>query len=106
MLVAPTAPATAPSVIVVTAVADTPVVTALLAGKVRVDWAGLDAQGHEASLRADLKTRPFPGEALVRLRFYYPNAYAALDVDDAKKRDKFEAEERKAREREAGATTP
>jgi hypothetical protein len=59
-----------------------------------------------ASLRTDLKTRPFPGEALVRLRFYYPDAYAALDGDDVAKRKKFEAEEQKARERKARATTP
>jgi hypothetical protein len=85
---------------------NSPVVTPSLAEKVRADWAGLDAQGHEASLRADLKTRPFPGEALIRLRFYYPNAYAALDGDDARKREKFEAEEKKARETKAGANTP
>jgi hypothetical protein len=36
-------------------------------------------------------------DALVRLRFYYPNAYASLDGDDAKKRDAFEAVEKKAR---------
>jgi hypothetical protein len=85
---------------------NSPVATPSLGYKVSADWAGLDAKGHEASLRADLETSRFPGEALVRLRFYYPDAYAALDGDDARKREKFEAEEKKARERKAGATTP
>jgi hypothetical protein len=84
---------------------NSPVVTPSLAEKVRADWAELDAQGHEASLRADLKTA-FPGGALVRLRFYYPNAYAALEGDDARERDKFEAGEKMDRERKAGATKP
>jgi len=73
---------------------NSPVETPSLAEKVRADWAGLDAQGHETSLRADLKTTPYPDEALIRLRFYYPAAYAALDGDDAGMREKFE---RKAR---------
>jgi hypothetical protein len=77
----------------------------LLAEKVRADWAGLTAQGHEASLRADIRIIPSE-DALVRLRFYYPDAYNALDGDDAVKREKFEADEKKARERKARAATP
>jgi hypothetical protein len=84
-------------------IVNSPIVKPSLAEKVRADWAGLDAKGHETSLREDLKTRPLFGDALVRLRFYYPNAYAALDGDDAREREKFEAEEKQARERKAGA---
>ncbi|WP_210161091.1 hypothetical protein, partial [Bradyrhizobium sp. STM 3809] len=32
----------------------------------------------------------------MRLRFYYPDAYAALEGDDAKARQSFEAKERQA----------
>jgi hypothetical protein len=32
---------------------------------------------------------------LVRLRLYYPQTYASLTGDDLKKRDAFEAEEKK-----------
>jgi hypothetical protein len=80
---------------------NSPVERPSLAEKVRADWAGLDAQAHEASLRADVNTHPLFREALARLRFYYPTAYAALAGDDAKKREKFEVDEKKAR-----ATTP
>jgi hypothetical protein len=85
---------------------NSPIVKPSLAENVRADWAGLDAQGHEASLRADVRTHPLSGDALVRLRFYYPDAYAALDGDDAVKRQQFEANEKRARERKAPAGPP
>jgi hypothetical protein len=87
-------------------IVNSPIVRPWLAEQVRSDWAGLDAKDHEASLRADLRTSHSPEDALVRLRFYYPYAYAALNGDDARKREKFEADERQARERKTPATPP
>jgi hypothetical protein len=85
---------------------NSPVMTPSLAYKVRADWDRLDAQGHEGSLRSDLKTGRMPAQALIRLRFYYPDAYATLGGEDAGKRDEFEAREKLARERKADPTKP
>ena len=68
-----------------------------LAARVRADWQGATATDLEASLLSDLRTAPIDGmadSALRRLRLYYPQTYAALTGDDAKKRDAFEAREK------------
>jgi hypothetical protein len=81
-------------------IVNSPTETPSLSERARADWDNLDAQGHEASLRADIKASPnmsyFRG-GLAQLRFYYPNAYATLSGEDAKKRDAFEVEEKMAR---------
>ena len=79
-------------------VVNSPIETPSLAERIKTDWGNIDATNHEASLRADLQEPDAAwryGSALVRLRFYYPNAYAALDGEDAKKRAAFEADEQK-----------
>jgi hypothetical protein len=80
-------------------VINSPIETPDLARKTRQDWSGLTVADHRASLLADLRAAEedefAASGALARLRFYYPDAYAALSGDDAKKRDAFEAEEKK-----------
>jgi hypothetical protein len=81
-------------------IVNSPIETPSLGERVRADWDNLDAQGHEASLLADIKASPnmsyFRG-GLAQLRFYYPNAYATLSGEEAEKRDAFEIEEKMAR---------
>jgi hypothetical protein len=77
-------------------VVNSPIETPTLIERVTADWHGLDAQGHETSLLADIRTadiRSFD-PAFARLRFYYPDAYRALSDEDRKKRDAFEAHEK------------
>jgi len=80
---------------------NSPIETPSLAQRIRGDWAGLDAKAHEASLLSDLRTESELddwhgyGDALKRLRFYYPKTYAGLTGDDLVKRKAFEAEEAK-----------
>ena len=81
-------------------IVNSPLETRSLSERVRADWGKLDAQGHEASIRADIKAGDRMSlfwRAFTRLRFYYPNAYASLDGVDAKKRDAFETEEKRIR---------
>jgi hypothetical protein len=81
-------------------IVNSPIEAPSLSERTRADWDNLDAQGHEASLLADVKASPnmsFFRGGLARLRFYYPNAYAKLYGEDAKKRDAFEIEEKMAR---------
>ena len=99
---------------------NSPIETPSLAAKVCSDWAEADADGLRAALLADLHTpllkapagyRPRKNDpltyeqaeesaleelragALRRLRFYYPETYAALSGDDLAKRHAFEKEE-------------
>src|SRR5262245_46338472 len=81
-------------------IVNSPIETPSLSERARADWDNLDAQGHDASLRADIKASPnmsFFRGGLAQLRFYYPNAYATLSGEDAEKRDVFEIEEREER---------
>jgi hypothetical protein len=64
-----------------------------------MDWTNLDARSHQASLLGDIEAGNgyFAPSALRRLRFYYPDAYAALGGEAARKRAAFEAAEKKRR---------
>jgi hypothetical protein len=65
-------------------VINSPVKTPALAAAVRADWTGLTADEHKRSLLADAQD-PFEhgrAAALVRLRFYYPDAAARLALRD------------------------
>jgi hypothetical protein len=111
-------------------IVNSPVETPSLAARVRADWTDVDADGLKAALLADLHMlpgKPPPGYkpnandpstyaqrqswalhalsagALRRLRFYYPQTYAALAGDDGAKRAAFERDEAKER---AGYTEP
>jgi hypothetical protein len=99
-------------------IVNSPVELPSLAAKVRADWSGVDAEGLRASLLADLHTDTTwlqdPAErrtdldreseadvlnrlhagALRRLRFYYPDTYAALRGRDLDNRTAFEKAER------------
>ncbi len=68
-----------------------------LIDRVEKDWSGLEAQGHKASLLADIQDDDAPRSraALIRLRFYYPDAYRTLQGAALRKRDTLEAEERR-----------
>jgi hypothetical protein len=103
-------------------VVNSPIETPSLAEKVRADWTGVDAEGLKVALLDDLHMRfrkappgykrliPYAqpygvveqselhmlyAGALRRLRFYYPETYAALSGDDLVKRKAFEQEEAK-----------
>ncbi len=111
-------------------IVNSPVETPWLATKVRADWTGMSAGGLRASLLADLRSLTAPSVpgykrpsrdketdeeresedflldrlragALRRLRFYYPDTYAALSGPDLDRRRAFEQQERdERRERE------
>jgi tetratricopeptide (TPR) repeat protein len=70
-------------------VVNSPLQSLLLIDNVKSDWAGLDAQRHEASLLDDMRTRLSP--ALRRLRYYYPQRYQSLEGEDLAKKQEFEA---------------
>lgn len=80
---------------------NSPVETPPLAQRIRKDWDGLDANAHRKSLLFDLRSADdmdgWHGyrDALLRLRFYHPRAYARLRGADLRKREDFEAGERK-----------
>jgi hypothetical protein len=79
-------------------VVNAPTETPELAEETRADWQGLTAADHKASLLSDLRAPRSEYDsdgALARLRFYYPDAYAALGGRDALKREKFESDENK-----------
>jgi len=63
-------------------VINSPVETPSLAHAVKADWGGLTVQHHEASLIEDSKdsSEYAVAAALIRLRFYYPEAAARLDL--------------------------
>jgi hypothetical protein len=84
-------------------IVNSPVEAPVLFEKVRTDWANTNAEGLKASLLEDIHarnhpkwisraayTRRFVNPALKRLRFYFPDAYSALQGDDLKKRKEFE----------------
>lgn len=77
-------------------VVNSPVQIPALVQKTRRDWSGLTPEAHEASLLTDLRSTSNDSDdadALSRLQFYFPNAYAALGNADAEKRARFEANE-------------
>ncbi|MDR3528675.1 MAG: hypothetical protein P4L57_15500 [Rhizomicrobium sp.] len=91
---------------------NSPVEGPALAKRVRDDWFGLNNEGLKASLLADIHAgmlmlagapdaeieagalRTVQWGALRRLRYYFPDAYAALTGTDQKKREAFEKAER------------
>jgi hypothetical protein len=78
-------------------VVNSPLEAPNLVERINKDWTGLDARSHEASLLTDIRAGEslrFFGPALARLRFYYPDAYAALRDQDLGKREAFEASEK------------
>jgi tetratricopeptide (TPR) repeat protein len=77
-------------------VVNSPLQSPSLIENVKSDWAGLDAQGHEASLLNDIRTvesGPRAPSALRRLRYYYSQRYDSLQGDDLAKKQEFEADE-------------
>lgn len=83
-----------PSAIVVV---NSPLEVPALALRIRRDWSGVGGRALEASLLSDLRSaRGLEGwhgygDALRRLRFYYPRAYAGLTGADLGKRKAFES---------------
>lgn len=78
-------------------IVNSPIMNSWLAERTREDWSDLTPATHRALLLNDIrrgKDDIFVEPALIRLRFYYPKAYAALAGIDAKKRKKFEADEK------------
>ncbi len=91
---------------------NSPVETPALAARVRADWSGIDSEGVRNSLLADLHATKLEGApdasseaavlervhsgALLRLRYYFPDAYASLTGADLEKRAAFEKAEREA----------
>jgi hypothetical protein len=89
---------------------NSPIETPALAARARADWAGVDGEALKASLLADIHADTLPGApdagteatalrvvqwgALRRLRYYFPDAYAALGGADLQKRAAFEQAER------------
>ena len=87
---------------------NSPIESPDLAKRVRDDWAGVDAETLKASLLADIHSDALGGDpvtgvaalrilqwgALKRLRYYFPDAYAALSGADLDKRLAFERAER------------
>jgi len=74
-------------------VVNSPVLVPRLAERVRADWESVTAEEHIASLVADLEWEADESNyaaALVRLRHYYPESYARLEGDNARKRAEFE----------------
>lgn len=83
---------------------NSPIEVPELAKSVRNDWGNGDAEELRASLLADLRattssekgyTQRFNNSALERLRLYFPETYKALEGDDLKRKERFEAEEAK-----------
>lgn len=68
-----------------------------LIDRIEKDWSGLDAESHKASLITDIRDDDVTRSraALMRLRFYYPDAYKTLQGAALGKRDAFEAETRR-----------
>jgi len=82
---------------------NSPIEVPVLAEEVKKDWGKADAEELRASLLADLRatssekwyTQNFNNSALERLRLYFPETYNALEGDDLKRKEIFEAEEAK-----------
>jgi hypothetical protein len=89
---------------------NSPIESPALASHVREDWSGIDAAGLKTSLLVDIHADRLAGAldaeteaaalqlvqwgALRRLRYYFPDTYAALDDADLKKREAFEKNDR------------
>lgn len=91
-------------------VVNSPIEAPMLAEEVRRDWGNADAEVLKASLLEDIHatnqpnrispaeyTRRFVNPALARLRFYFPDAYNALQGNDLKKKEEFEKQAAKLR---------
>jgi hypothetical protein len=91
-------------------IVNSPIEAPGLAEKVRGDWGNANAEALKASLLEDIHgtNRPkgmyslrykqrFVTPALKRLRFYFPDAYSALQGDDLEKKREFETEENAVR---------
>jgi hypothetical protein len=82
-------------------VVNSPIEMPDLADKVRRDWSGVDKETLKSVFLMDIHSKlkgsykELAFSALKRLRFYYPEIYGALKGDDLKKKEKFEADERK-----------
>jgi hypothetical protein len=91
-------------------VINSPIEAPVLVEKVKGDWGSADAEMLKASLLTDIHaashpkrisnaeyTERFVNPALLRLRLYFPDTYAALEGDDLQKRKEFEIQEIKQR---------
>ena len=74
-------------------IVNSPVKTPELADHVRRDWGSATPNDLRQSLLSDLRDDELAESAFVRLRFYFPETYQALDGADAVKRAAFEAKE-------------
>jgi len=75
-------------------IVNSPIETPILAEEVKHDWANTSGDALKASLLNDLHKEKEPyryGPALVRLSFYFPDAYRVLSGEDLKKKSDFEA---------------
>ncbi len=79
-------------------IVNSPIEAPILIKEVKQDWDGIDAREHMESLLADARASNDPsecGDALRRLRFYYPDEYRKQAVGALKKRiRKFESSEK------------
>jgi hypothetical protein len=76
-------------------IVNSPIEAPILVDRIKEDWGDLDAAGHEASLLSDIregKNQSDWTDALARLHFYYPGAYASLSGQNLNKRKAFEYE--------------
>jgi hypothetical protein len=89
---------------------NSPIETPALADRVKADWGGVDAEGLKNALLTDLRVATLKNApdaytekvvldwlhsgALRRLRYYFPDTYAALSGTDLEKREVFEKAER------------
>lgn len=74
-------------------VVNSPIEVPALIEKVKKDWGDADAGALKASLLVDVRATSSPylyEPALTRLRFYFLDAYGALQGDDLVKRNEFE----------------
>jgi hypothetical protein len=89
-------------------IVNSPIEAPSLAEKVKTDWGNTDAENLRQSLLEDIRatnqpkrigapeyTRRFVNPALTRLRYYFPDTYAALKGDDLNKKKEFEGQETK-----------
>jgi hypothetical protein len=92
-------------------VVNSPIQAPVLAEKVRRDWGSADAEALKGSLVDDIHganhrgtesaasyTESVVNPALARLRFYFPDTYAALKGADLKKRIEFEKHDAERRQ--------
>jgi hypothetical protein len=74
---------------------NSPIQSPILVQKIWNDWGNLDSPGHKESLLEDIRhahrTYEF-APAMVRLKFYYPDAYKSLRGKNLEKRVAFETD--------------